>query len=551
MKRFLSIAAIILASILLWVVPVCGDSFTVYVNGTVAEFENTPIVYSGKVYMELKELFGLLGRTTTWNSQENVFYGSLGHTNLVYDPAGNVLKLGEKDVYHFKRPPLKINGHIYVCAEEFAEHLNFRVELTKTNIELYGDLVPSAGSASFPHYEINAVFSGGTISGNEKVRLVNVKNRAVQDLLFVLPAASINPQSKINIHKVTIGGQTVEFQTDDTYLRVILPETLEPSRRCDLEISFDTPVPKGPSRLGYTDSCAVLSCWYPVVSLDESVPVYTNFGEPYSFQSGTYSVDLRVDKGRQVFSGLEQVGKEDREEDTCYKFSSSLPIREAVFVVGRFSTATSSSGNTKVCYAYKNYRPEVIKYASKALEMFGRWWGSYPYPSFTLVEVPLEQLHGMEYGGLILLSSINEYDPFIIVHEVAHQWWQGMVGNNQETEAWIDEGLANYSALLFFEDTLGPEAYNARVKSMETQAEGGNFGKLRSSLLDFSNKKEYRNNAYIRGALLWHKVRQREGRDQIIGFLRNIQEHYRFDQITTDEIIFLLDNAFPEIQGVW
>lgn len=543
MRRTLAIIVLAIALVLVRVVPVCGDAFAVYINGTAAEFSHAPIVNAGQVYIEIKELFGLVGRYTTWNSDKGVFFGTLGQSSYVYDPVGNVLKAAGQ-MYYLKQPPLQVMGNTYVSAQEFAEPLNFKVYLDESKVELYGDLVPNPKLSGFPHYEIEAIYAEGKIYGHQKVTLVNLRNRSVRDVLFVLPAPSINPQSETKIYTVTIDGVPVEFQVGETHLRVVLPHSLEPMEQCSLEISFDTLVPQGPSRLGYTQDCAVLSCWYPVVSLDESVPVYTGFGEPYSFLSGTYSVNFKVEKGMQVFSGLTMSEKKDDGEKISYWFSSSLPIREAAFVVGSFDTKSCSAGSTTIHYAYHNYRPGVNDYASKAVKLFGQWWGEYPYPSLTLIEVPLEDLHGMEYGGLILLSTINQHDPFIVVHEVAHQWWQGLVGNNQETEAWIDEGLANYSTLLFFEKRFGYSDYCSRIRSMQAQA-GNDFSKLRCSLQDFPSKEEYKRNAYVRGALLWHEVRHQAGRDKLLDFLRSIQDHYKFGKITTEEIVFLLHDAFP------
>jgi aminopeptidase N len=48
---------------------------------------------------------------------------------------------------------------------------------------------------------------------------------------------------------------------------------------------------------------------------------------------------------------------------------------------------------------------------------------------------------GMEYPELIF--SIPAAD--VITHEVAHQWWYGLVGNNQYLEPWLDEAFASYS----------------------------------------------------------------------------------------------------------
>jgi aminopeptidase N len=68
---------------------------------------------------------------------------------------------------------------------------------------------------------------------------------------------------------------------------------------------------------------------------------------------------------------------------------------------------------------------------------------------------------GMEYDGLIFLSSdfYKQYNgtarsnlATIGVHEIAHQWWFSLVGNDHALEPWLDEALSTYSERIFYEN---------------------------------------------------------------------------------------------------
>ena len=67
----------------------------------------------------------------------------------------------------------------------------------------------------------------------------------------------------------------------------------------------------------------------------------------------------------------------------------------------------------------------------------------------------------MEYPNIVFLArefygqADAEILDYLVVHETAHQWWYGVVGNNQVTEAWLDEGLTEFSTVLFFEKVRG------------------------------------------------------------------------------------------------
>ncbi|MDP2390782.1 MAG: M1 family aminopeptidase, partial [Acidobacteriota bacterium] len=87
-----------------------------------------------------------------------------------------------------------------------------------------------------------------------------------------------------------------------------------------------------------------------------------------------------------------------------------------------------------------------------ALRYYGEWYGAYPYGHITIVD-PAFQSHsgGMEYptiftGGARWLSPRGTNDPeYVVLHEAGHQWWYGMVANNETAHAWLDEGLNQYS----------------------------------------------------------------------------------------------------------
>ncbi len=87
-----------------------------------------------------------------------------------------------------------------------------------------------------------------------------------------------------------------------------------------------------------------------------------------------------------------------------------------------------------------------------ALRYYGEWYGEYPYDAITVVDPAMgSSSGGMEYPTLFT-GGTNRYSPKessspegVTVHECGHQWWYGMIGNNEFEEAWLDEGFNTYS----------------------------------------------------------------------------------------------------------
>lgn len=90
--------------------------------------------------------------------------------------------------------------------------------------------------------------------------------------------------------------------------------------------------------------------------------------------------------------------------------------------------------------------------AAAALRYYGEWFGAYPYGHLTIVDPPFQSKSGgMEYptlftGGTRWLSPRGSNDPeYVVLHEAGHQFWYGLVANNETERGWLDEGLNEYS----------------------------------------------------------------------------------------------------------
>jgi aminopeptidase N len=83
-----------------------------------------------------------------------------------------------------------------------------------------------------------------------------------------------------------------------------------------------------------------------------------------------------------------------------------------------------------------------------AIDDFSRRFGKYPYGEVDLVlNDKWVSFSGMEYPGYVLLiAPATEAGP--VVHELAHQWWYGIVGNNEYADPWLDEAFATYASSL-------------------------------------------------------------------------------------------------------
>jgi aminopeptidase N len=161
--------------------------------------------------------------------------------------------------------------------------------------------------------------------------------------------------------------------------------------------------------------------------------------------------------------------------------------------------------------------------------------------------VEVDFFDGMEYQGLFFLSGSyfadyagdpRSYLVALSAHETSHQWWYGLVGNNQATEPWLDEAFATYSELLFFQARypyLEAWWWDFRVARFEPA------GWLDSSIYDHEDFRSYVDAVYLRGALFLHQVRGLIGDEAFMALLRDYVEGGAYDQATGEDFFYLLE----------
>ncbi len=190
--------------------------------------------------------------------------------------------------------------------------------------------------------------------------------------------------------------------------------------------------------------------------------------------------------------------------------------------------------------------------AAGSLELFSRSFGPYPFPELDVVEVPLQGgAAGMEASGLILIGEeVYEMGDlaapfgedldllgFVVAHEVAHQWWYGMVGSDAHTEPWLDEGLTNWSAAFWVEHAHGRRAaddvwdllillpYRLRLLAGDLPLD---LPAERYSEMDYAAV------VYGKGAWMVEMLRRELGEERFLAFLRRYLERHRFGWATGD-----------------
>jgi len=132
----------------------------------------------------------------------------------------------------------------------------------------------------------------------------------------------------------------------------------------------------------------------------------------------------------------------------------------------------------------------VLDVAAKSLALYGEKFGEYPYSTLSVVLNGLTGgVNGMEYPTLVMIAPEISLDDFekmgldfktdesaaatvysmdhSVCHEVAHQWFYGIVGNDQVKEAWLDEGFCRFCEFVY--DEAYPPEFTADISGFKTE----------------------------------------------------------------------------------
>jgi aminopeptidase N len=189
-------------------------------------------------------------------------------------------------------------------------------------------------------------------------------------------------------------------------------------------------------------------------------------------------------------------------------WESHEPVaRDISVAAGDFDTAVAETGGTEITVGVLPGEDESAEdIADATVEAIRRMEGRFgPFPYSTLT-VPLvaDDGGGEEYASSILLGD-GDFD--LLLHEVAHMWFYGMVGNSQFRDPWLDEAFASFA------ESLGPDSHR---HGDERDIDGDVGG----AMTDFDGEEDYEDRVYSKGAGALEAAREAAGEKAFDAALR-------------------------------
>lgn len=347
------------------------------------------------------------------------------------------------------------------------------------------------------------------------------------------------------------GAPAVWFNLTAGRLEVLLAAPLEPGATVNLSLHYRLLLPyAGASNIyGYNALQINLLDWYPfVVPYDPAqgwiLHPPSGVGEHLVYDVADFEVTLRL-SDESLVTAASAPG-----EWTNGGWRYRLTARTfALSISDSYQTAAAAAGPVVVTVYY--FRGEaqaanaLLQEVAKAVVTYSDHFAPAPHPTLAIVEAATYP-DGMEASGLFFLGRkfFQQYgglarDNLVAlgVHEAAHEWWFGLVGNNQAMEPWLDEALAVYSEYVFYKVNYPGYVnwwWDFRVHSYAPA------GWVDSTIYTAGAFRPYVNAVYLRGALFLDALRRRVGEEVFFAFLRDYAARMAGRRASADDFFRIL-----------
>lgn len=406
---------------------------------------------------------------------------------------------------------------------------------------------PTEGASPL-RYDITAALDWAThtVTVQQQVTFINQTGQTLQELVFNVDSHQAPGQFELKGVKTADGRPIDHAVLEDTRLTLSLRERLHAHCGVAVTLEYALALPgvgdasQSPGYRAYSTRQVNLGLWLPLLAGYDGgrgwmTPAAYTVGEQDVLQTADFSLDLSVSNAP---SGLQVAGAGSVTQVDAATWHVDLEqAREITLALSdqfeSLSTVTES-GVTVELYYYPisgstlDAPRHALQTAAQAIELYSRLYS--PYPRERIVVVEGDFPDGMEFTGLVFVSEAwfrtwtgvpNDWLTIITAHEISHQWWYALVGNDQGNYPYLDESLATYSELFFFENTY-PDLvdwwWQARIYDY------GPGGYVDSKVYDFYSVREYINSVYLRGVLMLQKIREEIGDEAFMGWLHRYIE---------------------------
>jgi hypothetical protein len=414
-----------------------------------------------------------------------------------------------------------------------------------------GGLVPAKQSAldqlkdaSVYHLEFNIAEDLYHVIGREEVKYMNTESVPLDQIQLRLFPNILGGEMTVTNTQINGTGVTPSYGLQDSVLTLLFSPALQPGQSAIIGMDFAVTVPQSLDQsygvLSYNDDVLALAHAYPMISVydDEgwNAEIPQEYGDVTYTDASFYLARVTAPQGVTLVPSGREISRDEAGQTQTVTVAAG-PARDFYLAASpNYEKVSRKLGevtiNSFATAENKEGAEMALDVAGRAITDFNASYVHYPYNELDIVATPTTA-GGIEYPGLVVIAArLYEgakenpvYMEATVAHEVAHQWFYNLVGDDQLDDPWLDESLAQFSTLQYYGDEYGSSGAQGFEDYLNSRWAEINRAMIPVGLpVSKYTQTQYGAIVYGRGPLFFVALEQKMGKESFDAFLKDYTE---------------------------
>jgi len=426
---------------------------------------------------------------------------------------------------------------------------NDRSNFEKGLVPAYKNILSSLPGASIYHLAFSLSNPPTQVIGLEEVRYTNTEIVDLNEVDFAVFSEILG--GSITISSLQLDGRSLSAAHQNGIMRVPLESPLQPGKSITFHIDFTITVPTHGGNyyygiFGYNDAILSLAQSYPTILVyneqgwNNQTPDLD--GDPLFSDASFYLVSIDAPKDLTLVASGVEIQRSVTADRQRVLFADG-PARDFYLAASEgFHKYSEKVGelaiNSYTLSRFDAYAQSTLDIAKAAMADFSQRYGPYPYTEFDLAPI-ITSAGGVEFPGMTVVAEEvyggGNFMEVVITHEVGHQWFYNLVGNETQRQPWLDESLAEFVTWQYYLDEHGTQA----AQSYQTEIQG-TWDTVSDKKIPIGEpvssytSEEYVAIVYGRGPFFFLALRQQMGTTAFDSLMRDYAQTFAWKIATTD-----------------
>jgi len=415
--------------------------------------------------------------------------------------------------------------------------------------------------ASVYHLDFDIADDIYHVTGDEEVRYTNNETIALNEVQFRLFPNILGGEMQITNLQVDGQSVTPAYGLENSLMIAHLPRVLETGQSIVLQMDFSITVPQSVELnygvVAYFDDVLALAHAYPMICVydDEgwNAEIPSQNGDVTYADASFYVIRITAPKGLTLVTSGQKISSDEADQLQTMVVASG-PARDFFLAASpNFEEISQTDGEVTIhSYAPKDLESGsrfAIDVASKAIDVYSKRYAPYPYSQLNIVSTPTLAF-GVEYPGAIAITNriydiegespgvpTKQYLESTVAHEVGHQWFYNLVGDDQLDDPWLDESLTQFATLQYYGDQYGADGAAGFRNSLY-----GRWNRVENSKIPIGlpvamyTPADYGAIVYGRGPLFFEALKDKMGTQTFDEFLADYTRTLSWEIATSERL---------------